>query len=85
MWLAFTATKTVDATTPTYGGTLYRTTGPSFAAPFDSSQVVATTVGTASIAFSDGNAGVFSYSVNDVTGSKPITRQILLTPGTICQ
>jgi hypothetical protein len=86
MWLAFTATKTAGTTTPTYRGTLYRTTGPSFAAvPFDPSQVVATAVGIASITFSDGNAGVFSYSVNDVTGSKPITRQIFVTPGTICQ
>jgi len=86
MWLAFTATKTAGTTTPTYRGALYRTTGPSFAAvPFDPSQVVATAVGIASITFSDGNAGVFSYSVNDVTGSKPITRQIFVTPGTICQ
>lgn len=86
MWLSFTGTKTVDATTPTYGGTLYRTTGPSFAAmPFDPSQVVATSVGTAGVTFTDGNSGVFSYSVNDVTGSKTITRQVFQTPGTICQ
>jgi len=86
MWLSFTATKSAGATTPTYDGTLYRTTGPSFATvPFDPAQVVATSVGTAGVAFTDGNAGVFSYSVNDVTGSKPITRQVFLTPGTICQ
>jgi hypothetical protein len=86
MWLAFTAPRSADAATPSYTGTLYRTTGPSFAAvPFDPTQVVATAVGTATIAFSNGNAGVFSYTVNGVSGSKPITRQIFEAPGTICQ
>ena len=86
MWLAFTAPKTTDATTNTYAGTLYRTTGPSFASvPFDPTKVVATSVGTASIVFTNGNAGTFSYSVNGVTGSKAITRQIFTSPGTICQ
>lgn len=86
MWLAFTAAKSADAATPSYAGTLYRTTGPSFAAvPFAASQVVATAVGTATVAFSDGNAGVFTYKVNGVSGSKPITRQIFEAPGTICQ
>ena len=86
MWLSFTAPKTADTSTNTYAGTLYRTTGPSFASvPFDPTQVVATSVGTASVVFTDGNSGTFEYSVNGVTGSKPITRQVFVTPGTVCQ
>ena len=86
MWLVFTAPKTTDNTTNTYTGTLFRTTGPSFAStPFDPKQVVATSVGTATVVFTNGNAGTFSYSVNGVTGSKPITRQIFVSPGTVCQ
>jgi hypothetical protein len=86
MWLSFTAPKTAPATTNAYAGTLYRTTGPSFASvPFDPKQVVATPVGTASVVFTDGNSGTFAYSVNGVTGSKPITRQVFVSPGTVCQ
>jgi len=86
MWLSFTAPKTADTSTNTYAGTLYRTTGPSFASvPFDPTEVVATSVGTASVVFTDGNSGTFEYSVNGVTGSKPITRQVFVTPGTVCQ
>ena len=67
MWLA-SPRRRRRTSTPTYGGTLYRTTGPSFAAsPFDPAQVVATAAGTASVAFTDGNAGMFAYSVNGVT------------------
>ena len=83
------AQKTIDATdatTTAYAGTLYRTAGPPFfAMPFDSRQVLATPVGTASVAFSDGNAGIFSWSVDGIAGSKAITRQIFEAPGTICQ
>ncbi|HZZ92917.1 MAG TPA: Ig-like domain repeat protein [Usitatibacter sp.] len=67
-----------------YVGTLYRTTGPAFNAPWDASRVTTTPVGTASLSFSDGNDGTFSYSVNGVTGSKPITRQVFASPKTTC-
>lgn len=83
MWLAFTAPKTAERT---YGGTLYRTTGPPFdAVPFDPARVVATPVGPASLTFTNGNAGTFAWSVDGITGSTPITRQIFQSPGTICQ
>ena len=69
----------------TFNGTLYRTTGPAFnAVPFDSSKVVAKPVGTASFTFTDGNSGRFSYTVNGVTQTKAITRQVFNLPGTIC-
>ena len=83
MWLAFTAPKTADGT---YAGTLYRTSGPPFdAVPFDPARVTATAVGPASLAFTNGNAGTFAWSVDGITGSSPITRQIFQSPGTICQ
>jgi len=68
-----------------YSGILYRTTGPAFSAtPWSSSQVVATPVGTASFNFTDGNNGTFSYTVNGVTQSKPITRQVFSAPVPTC-
>ena len=64
MWLASPRRRPPTRSTTAYSGTLYRTTGPSFAAvPFDPTQVVATSVGTASVVFTDGNAGTFAYSV----------------------
>jgi YVTN family beta-propeller protein len=57
-------------------GTLYRTTGPAFGATFDPSAVQASPVGTASVTFSDGNNGTLAYTVNGVTGTKAITRQL---------
>jgi len=69
----------------TYSGALYRTTGPSFdASPFDPSRVVATQVGTATFAFGDADNGTFTYTVNGVTQSKPITRQLFSSPVPTC-
>jgi hypothetical protein len=83
MWLSVTAPKTAAGT---YGGTLYRTRGPPFnAVPFKPENVVATSVGTATFTFTNGNAGTFNYTVNGVTQTKPITREIFVTPGTVCQ
>ena len=45
--------------------------GPAFdSVPFDPKQVAVTEVGTASLAFSNGNAGVFSWSIDGIPGSK---------------
>jgi hypothetical protein len=69
----------------TYSGALYRTTGPSFdASPFDPNRVVATQVGSATFAFSDADNGTFTYTVNGVTQSKPITRQLFSSPVPVC-
>ena len=69
-----------------YSGTLYRTTGPAFnAVPFNPANVVATSVGTATLAFSDGTTGTFAYTVNGVSQSKAITREVFQNPGTVCQ
>jgi hypothetical protein len=57
-----------------------------FDAPtFDATRVVATAVGNASLAFSDGNGGTFSYSLDGMSQTKPITRQVMRAPGTVCQ
>ena len=69
-----------------YIGTLYRTTGPAFnAVSFDPASVVGTSVGTAALTFADGNNASFSYTVNGVSQIKPITREVFVAPGTVCQ
>ena len=83
MWLVVTAGKTAPGV---YSGTLYRTTGPPFnAVPFLPSDVVATAVGDATFTFSNGNAATFAYTVNGVSQTKAITRQVFVPPGTVCQ
>jgi hypothetical protein len=83
MWLSAIAPRGNDGA---FSGTLYRTTGPPFdSVPFAPAQVTATAVGTASFTFSDGASGTFAYEVDGIAGTKPITRQILESPGTICQ
>ena len=73
-WLSMTAQRTVNNL---YTGTLYQTHGPAFnAVPFDPARVSATAVGTATLAFSDVNNGSFSYTVNGISASKSITRQV---------
>jgi hypothetical protein len=79
-----------NVATRTFSGVLYRNTGPAFnAVPFSPALVHGTPVGTATVSFTDGNAGTFSYQVNDGANvalqSKPITRQVFRSPGTVCQ
>jgi serine protease len=86
LWYSFTAPQTATAT---YTGALIRTTGPAFnALPFNPNAVQRATVGTATLSFSNGNAGSFSYQVNDGanvgTQTKAITRQVFAAPGTVC-
>ena len=42
-------------------------------------------VGTATFAFSNGNAANFTYTVNGVTQTKAITREVFNGTGTVCQ
>ena len=39
----------------------------------------------ATFTFADGNHGTFAYTVNGVSQSKPITREVFVSPGTVCQ
>jgi hypothetical protein len=84
MWLVGSnLAKTGNAT---YSGTLYRTAGPPLAAsPWDPSKVTRMPAGAATLAFSDTNNGTFTYTLDGVSQSKPITRQDFATPGTVCR
>jgi hypothetical protein len=42
-------------------------------------------VGTASFSFVDADNGTFTYTVNGVTQTKSITRDVYATPKTNCQ
>ena len=42
-------------------------------------------VGSAGFTFSDGNTATFNYTVNGITQSKTITREVFTAPGTLCQ
>jgi len=82
MWLVATAAQTGSHS---YSGTLYRTTGPAFnSVPFNPASVVATAVGSATFTFTDGNAASFAYTVNGISQTKAITREIFGGIGTIC-
>lgn len=82
MWLVATATLNLASA---YAGPLYRTTGPPFGSvPFNAASVVATQVGTATFNFTDGSNAVFSYTVNGVSQSKPITREVFGATSTVC-
>jgi hypothetical protein len=73
-WLSMTATQTGSNT---FSGTLYQTHGPAFdAMPFNPAAVTNTAVGNGTLTFSDANDGSFKYTVNGVTQTKTITRQV---------
>jgi hypothetical protein len=58
----------------TYTGLIYRTTGPYWGGTFDRTLVDATQVGAGTLTFLDSANGRFSYTVDGVSGVKPITR-----------
>jgi hypothetical protein len=73
-WLAMTAPNSGGST---FAGTLYQANGPAFdAVPFNSTQVVGTPVGTGTLTFADANNGTFVYTVNGVSRTKNITREV---------
>jgi serine protease len=83
LWLSVTATATAPGV---YSGELARTTGPAFGAvPFDPNVVTRTAVGTATFTFADGNHATFAYTVGGVKQTKSITREVFVSPGTVCQ
>ena len=57
-------------------GTLYRTTGPAFSTGFDPHSVQVFTVGTATVTFTDANSAVLNYTVDGVSGTKNMTREL---------
>lgn len=69
-----------------FTGALYRTRGPAFSArPWNSSGVSVVQVGTGTFTFTDAMNGTFTYTVDGVTQSKPITRQVYSSPVSACR
>lgn len=84
MWLVISGA--VKSGNNTYAGAIYRTRGPAFdTALWDSTKVQATQIGTATFTFSDASNGTFAYTVNGVSQTKAITRQVFANPATICR
>ena len=79
-WLVMSATKTG---TNTYTGSLIQGTGPAFnAVPFPplgspGGATVSGLSGTGTLTFTDPNNAMFTYTVNGITQTKAITRQVL--------
>ena len=60
-----------------FAGTVHLTSGPPLGAvPFDPKLVQEMDVGSATLTFVDGNNGKFAYTVNGVSQTKSITRQV---------
>jgi hypothetical protein len=69
-----------------YTGRLYRTTGPAFnAVPFNPALVAVTDVGTGTFTFANSGSGTFAYTVDGITQSKSIERQVYSAPATVCR
>ncbi|HEY3460791.1 MAG TPA: S8 family peptidase [Casimicrobiaceae bacterium] len=73
-WLSMTANKVAANT---YAGVLVQTQGPAFSAvPFDPARVTPVGVGNATLTFTDANNARFAYTVNGVSQTKAITREL---------
>ncbi|HET9471979.1 MAG TPA: hypothetical protein VFO24_12810, partial [Usitatibacter sp.] len=59
----------------TVSGMLFTVAGPAYNGPFDPGNVGNQAVGSATLTFSDASHGTLAYSVNGVSGTKPIVRQ----------
>jgi hypothetical protein len=69
--------------TASFTGTLYRTTGPAFnASPWTGA--TPTAVGTMTLNFTQGNRGTLQYSIDGVSVTKSIQRQVFGFPTTEC-
>jgi len=69
---------------------VYRTNGPAYnSVPFDPQRVSRAEVGAMTLSFANGNSARFDYTVTvggtSVSQSKPLTRLVFRTPGTVCQ
>ena len=82
-WLV--STMKPDASGSVYSGDISTIAGPPFSAvPWDPSRIKATNVGTMNARFSDGNHANLTYTVNGITQTKAVTRQVFALPGTAC-
>lgn len=84
MWLVMD--NMVRGNGQTFTGAIYRTRGNAFSSvPWNVNSITATQVGTATLAFTDANNGTFTYTVDGVTQSRAITRQVFSTPASVCR
>jgi hypothetical protein len=83
LWLA--ALMSPGATPGTWSGAVWRVTGAPFGATYDPARKVVSTVGSATLAFADGNSATWSYTVNNRSGQKAITRFPFASPPTLCR
>lgn len=61
-------------------GDLYTVTGgAALPLPWSNANKIVTSVGTINLAFTDTNTGTMNYTINGVSGSKAITRQVFAT------
>jgi len=68
-----------------YSGPMYQTKGPAFNSPdWNPAAMTSSLVGTATLSFADSANGTFAYTVNGVSGSKTITREIFSSPVAAC-
>ncbi|MGI8424080.1 MAG: hypothetical protein ACR2NO_08230 [Chloroflexota bacterium] len=65
---------TFNANRTAFSGDLYRSTGPSYAGPFDPAAVGRTKVGTASFQFTPGGSANFTWTIGSLTRSRQIQR-----------
>jgi hypothetical protein len=77
-WYVGPATQYLGATdgTVSFSGPLYEATGPYFGGAFNPNDVHPTQVGTVTFTASQISAGTLGYTINGVTVSKSITRQV---------
>ncbi len=83
LWMVVGAPKTGPKV---YSGRLFTGTGPAFdAVPFDPAKVVPVDVGSATFTFADDSHATFAYTVNGVSQSKTITREVFAAPMPACR
>jgi chitinase len=70
-----------NSTFTTYTGLLYQPTGAPFSSYNTAQFVPGSSVGSATITYTDANNATFRYTINGITGTKQITRQPLTNTG----
>lgn len=77
----------LDRVAPTvFTGPASTVTGPPFnSSPFDSTRVSEAAIGAATVNFLTGATATLDYTIDGVTQSKRIERQVFVPPGTICR
>jgi hypothetical protein len=82
VWYVVSAASTT-ANPNVFTGNLFTGTGPPFGA-FDPAQVAPAQVGTATFTFTDANTAQFAYTVNGISQTKEITREVFDGPVPTC-